>query len=96
MTAAVAQAENLYAEVAGWANLTDDAMDAKANTIDFESHLELVADHVAGGEVRLNQAAIEAEIQDAPLAHMPVLNAKVDGTATRVARCLPSFSSNAG
>jgi len=47
-TAAVAEAENLDAEMTGGPHLAHDRMNAKAEAVDLEAHLDLVADEVAG------------------------------------------------
>lgn len=59
-------------------------MDAKAEMVNLEAHLELIADDVVGRLAGLNEAAVEAEIENAALARVPVLDAELDGAVAGV------------
>jgi hypothetical protein len=73
-------------------------VDAEAETVDLEAHLDLVAGAVAGrlaamGRTAmagrfagLDEATVEAEIEDAAFAQVPVLNMELDGAVAGVAR----------
>jgi molybdenum cofactor biosynthesis enzyme len=84
---AVAELEQLNAEGVVGVDAADDATGAEGGMVDLKAKIERVAGNVASGEVRLKQAAVEAEIEDASPAEVPVVNAKVSGTAAGVARC---------
>jgi hypothetical protein len=61
-------------------------MDAEAEAVDLEAHFELVAEGVAGGFARLDEAAVEAEIENPTAARIPVVDAELDGTVASVTR----------
>jgi hypothetical protein len=72
--------------MAGGAHLADDAVDPEAEAVDLKAHLELIADDIVGRVARLDEAAVEAEIEDAAFARVPVVDPELDGAAAGVAR----------
>ncbi len=85
-TAARAETEDLNTQVTGRLNPPNDALGTEGETVDLEPHLQLIANLVAAGELGLDQATVQTEIENPPLLQIPTLDTEVDRTMTSIAR----------
>jgi hypothetical protein len=93
---AATEMEKLDAEGVVGVDAADDAAGAEGEVFDLEAEIEDVAEVIARGEIRLKEATVEAEIEDAATAKVPVVNAEVGGTVTGVARCAAALFGRVG
>jgi hypothetical protein len=83
---AIAEVEDFDAEQPAGADATDDALGPEAEVIDLEAEVELVAGDPAGDEARLDEAAIETDVENTTALERPAVDAEVDGTVARMTR----------
>jgi hypothetical protein len=81
---AAAQVEKLDAEGVVGVDAADDAFGAKSSAVDLEAEIEDVAGAVACRQARLDQTAVETEVEDAAAAEIPVVDAEIGGAVARV------------
>ena len=87
----VTEEENLDAEGAVRGDAADDAAGAEGEAVDLEAEIEDVVDVDFRLKARLEETAIETEVDDFAGGDVPAIDAEVEGAVAGVAARLAAF-----